>query len=424
MKPKFRILSIILLIITFLLIASLGLPILIDLVLILIISLLTKLNLITLINLNIMLIIATFLGNFFLIKNSNEESLYYRAHEKFFINEKNNYVKNINYKTLMPHGDLIAMDVCHNFLDIVEPRNQLFITDENGFRNDRYNIYESDIIFVGDSFIAGSSNSQEHVPANIYEDLTKQKTYSITSISSPEIYEKHIEEQINKMKSTAEIYLFYFSGNDFDYKFSNKNEINDNSFTFNDTFKAKIRFGYERLERNKDKFFIEKLSKINDKNLFYKRIRPQSQRFFKKTLTKWTNLCPVKYKNIQGHKVGFYYDYDFFLNENNHKIKYITSHIIQDSNILKKINKIYYIPTKYEIYQNFFNEKKIVKVNNFEYLKREYKKFDKEVIDLTPILKKEAEHRLNENKFIYWKDDTHWNIYGIEAAMKFISKNN
>ena len=92
MKPKFRILSIILLIITFLLIASLGLPILIDLVLILIISLLTKLNLITLINLNIMLIIATFLGNFFLIKNSNEESLYYRAHENFLL-MKNNYVK-------------------------------------------------------------------------------------------------------------------------------------------------------------------------------------------------------------------------------------------------------------------------------------------------------------------------------------------
>jgi len=423
-KPKFKTLSIILLIITFLLIASLGLPILIDLVLILIIALLTKLNLKILINLNIMLMIATFIGNFLLIKNFNEDSFYYRALEKFFINKKKNYIKNINYKTLMPHGDLGAMDVCNNFLDIAAPRNQLFITDENGFRNDRHKIYESDIIFVGDSFIAGTSNSQEHVPANIFEDLTKQKTYSITSISTPKIYEKHIAEQIKKMKSNAKIYLFYFSGNDFDYKFLNRNEINNNSSKYNDSFKTKIRFGYERLERNKDKFFIEKISKINDKNIFYKKIRPKSQRFYRKILTKWTEACPVKYKNIQGHKVGFYYNYDIFLNENNHKIKYITSHIIEDSNILKKIKKIYYIPTKYEIYQNFFNEEKIVKFNNFEYLKREYKKFDKEVIDLTQILKNEAEHRLNENKFIYWKDDTHWNIYGIEAAMKFISKNN
>ena len=128
MKPKFKTLSIILLIITFLLIASLGFPILIDLVLILIIALLTKLNLKILINLNMMLMIATFIGNFLLIKNFNEDSFYYRAHEKFFINKKKNYIKNINYKTLMPHDDLGAMDVCNNFLDIAAPRNQLFIT--------------------------------------------------------------------------------------------------------------------------------------------------------------------------------------------------------------------------------------------------------------------------------------------------------
>ena len=44
-------------------------------------------------------------------------------------------------------------------------------------------------------------------------------------------------------------------------------------------YKYKIRFGYERLERNKDKFFINIL---NYENFFFKRIRPKSQRLFKK----------------------------------------------------------------------------------------------------------------------------------------------
>jgi len=416
--------KLILLIFIFILIASFGLPILADLVILLVIASLTKLNFIILINLNIILITTIFLGNIFLYKNFDKDSIYYRAHEKFYISKTTKYETNINYEISMPHGDLITLDVCQNHLGTKEPRNQLFITDENGFRNDRNKISVSNIIFVGDSFIAGSSNSQEHVPANIFEDLTKQKTYAITSISAPDMYEIHIAEQIKKIRSTAKIYLFYFSGNDFKYNFSDENKINNNFLKSYNSFKTDIRFGYERLERNKDKFFIERISNINEKNFFYKKIRPQSQRFFKKVLTKWTNSCPVKYKNIQGHKVAFLYNFDFFLNDNSHKIENITSHIIKDNNLLKKIEKIYYIPTKYEIYQNFFNEKKIVKINNFEYLKKEYKKLDKEVINLTQILKNEAKQKLNENKFIYWKDDTHWNIYGIEAAMKFISKNN
>ena len=76
----------------------------------------------------------------------------------------------------MPFGDLVANATCKIFdEDIIEPRIQKFITDKNGFRNDKFEIDEAEIILVGDSFIAGTSNSQENIPANILGKLSKKK---------------------------------------------------------------------------------------------------------------------------------------------------------------------------------------------------------------------------------------------------------
>jgi hypothetical protein len=44
-----------------------------------------------------------------------------------------------------------------------------------------------------------------------------------------------------------------------------------------------------------------------------------------------------------------------------------------------------------------------------------------EVEDLTNILIISAEKNLKKNRFIYWRDDTHWNEFGIFSAMKYIS---
>ena len=90
--------KLILLIFIFILIASLGLPILADLVILLVIASLTKLNFIILINLNIILITTIFLGNIFLYKNFDKDSIYYRAHEKFYISKTTKYETNINYE--------------------------------------------------------------------------------------------------------------------------------------------------------------------------------------------------------------------------------------------------------------------------------------------------------------------------------------
>ena len=76
---------------------------------------------------------------------------------------------------------------------------------------------------------------------------------------------------------------------------------------------------------------------------------------------------------------------------------------------------------KFQIYSKYINNNKIKK-NDYEYLKSNYEKFGIEVEDLTDVLVNSADNYLKKDKFIYWKDDTHWNKLGIISAMRYIAK--
>lgn len=397
----------------FLFIASYGLPLFFDLLIVLFIIFIIRFNFFNLIFLNTLLLVATLLMNIILIKDEQNLGIFYRAHEKFAI-DRGIYKKNITSEMVMKHGDIVALDVCNKEKIQGEQRIQKFITDENGFRNNRVKIDDAEIILVGDSFIAGSSNTQENTPANILGELSKKDIYSITVISEPKDYEFHLMNHIDKLSPDAKILLFYFAGNDFKYEF----EKLDDSIIFKGIkipyFKYKIRSGYERLERNKDKIFINTFHSLYNKNYFYQRIRPKSQRFFKKTLSQWTKTCPVKYYKINGVNVGFYY-----LPIKSYSK--VSTYIIKDRKILNRIKKVYYIPTKYSVYNEFINNEDL-KSDDFNYLKKEYQLNNIEVVNLTKILKEEAKKNLKINKFIYWKDDSHWNKSGINAVMENIFK--
>ena len=399
----------------FLLISSYGFPIIIDLLISFIVIYLIRFNyLYNLITINLLLIILTISLNILMIKNLKDEDIFYRAHEKF-IRKDAIYQKNISTEILMPFGDIIPNATCKIDESIIQPRIQKFVTDKNGFRNDKVEIEDAEIILVGDSFIAGSSNSQENIPANILGELTKKKVSAITVIEGPDYYKMHLEKNLNKLNKDAQILLFYFAGNDFDYQFKKNNEYIYYEGIPIPYLKYKIRFGYERLERNKDKIFIKIFSNLYKKNYFYKKIRPKSQRLTKKLLAKWTKNCPVEYHNINNTKIGFYYNLPKNFID-------VSTNIITNKEILNKIKKIYYIPTKIQIYSKYINNEKINK-DDYKYLKSSYEKLGIDVEDLSNILILSAEEYLKKNKFIYWKDDTHWNDLGIFSAMQYISNN-
>ena len=399
----------------FLLLASFGLPILLDLVITLIIIFLVRFNFYSLIILNFSILIFSILSNAILINKYYEEgNTFYRSHDKFY--HKNGiYKKNINSQMMIPHGDILAIDYCDNYKnkDIKEPRFQNFITDENGYRNDETNISDAEIILVGDSFIAATASTQAHTPANILQQITNKKTYALTVISDPKYYEFNLINHIDKINPKAKFFLFYFAGNDFVYEMQN-GKLKYFTIKQFSNFNHYIKLKYESLERSKDRWFIKRWDFIYKRNYFYKKIRPKSQRYFKKILAIWTNTCPVIYQRINDKDIGFYY-------QPIKNYKSVSTHIIKDPKILEKIEMIFFIPIKYNVYRKFINNEDIDK-SDFEFLKENYNNLGINVIDLTEFLKSTAEKYQKKGKFIYWRDDTHWNLNGINEVMENIVK--
>ncbi len=416
MKFKQQILKFLLSILLFFLLASFGLPVLLDLIITLIIIFLVRFNLYSLIILNFSILIFSILANTLLInKIYEEENTFYRSHDKFYY--KNGiYKKNINSQMMMPHGDILAVDYCDNFRekDVKEPRFQKFITDENGYRNNDSKIGDAQIILVGDSFIAATASTQAHTPSNILQQITNKNTYALTVIADPKHYELNLINHMDKINPKAKIFLFYFAGNDFEYGMQN-GDIKSFTIKQFSNFRYDIRLKYESLERTKDRWFIKRWDFIYNRNYFYKKIRPKSQRYFKKTLARWTSTCPVIYHQINNQDIGFYYQP--LKNYNN-----VTTHIIKDPKILEKIKAIFFIPIKYNVYSKFIHNEELDK-NDFEFLKKNYSKLGVDVVDLTEFLRSSAEKYKKEGKFIYWRDDTHWNLNGINEVMEYISKN-
>ena len=77
---------------------------------------------------------------------------------------------------------------------------------------------------------------------------------------------------------------------------------------------------------------------------------------------------------------------------------------------------IFFIPIKYNVYSKYINNEDIDK-NDFEFLKDNYNKLGIDVVDLTDLLMLSAEKYQKKGKFIYWRDDTHWNVNGINEVI-------
>ena len=399
-------------ILTFISITLLALPIIIDLIFTFIILYIFKRNIPSILIFNLLIISMIFIINISFGQNE-KYGYFFRGHEKYTTKNKN-YQKNINDIIFMPHGDIYYRDGGLNKKRelVKEPRKQIFITDSHGYRNDT-KIEEAEIILVGDSFVAGASTSHQHIPASALSEILNIKVASLSYSSlDPIDYEKIIKKHLPKIKKNAKIYVFYFEGNDFQIKNSNQNQSKNDEFPYLSLAKYKIRSGYERLERNKDKFLLKVLS---EKNYFLRNIRGKSHSLIRKFFYSINNAkSSIRYYKIENKLVGFFYNDNFDSSHN-----YI-SYIFKDKEVLQRVNGIFFIPIKLRLYSDYAS---LTEDNNpkFHYLINEYSKLKIPVYDLSKKMKPLVLRYLSNNRYLYWRDDTHWNRYGIYESMNFVS---
>ena len=86
------------------------------------------------------------------------------------------------------------------------------------------------------------------------------------------------------------------------------------------------------------------------------------------------------------------------------------------------ISYIFFIPTKYRVYYDFIEKEEKGQLPNaqWEYLSNVSEKLNLKCINLTQPLIEESKKIISKNKLTYWKDDTHWNKYGISVAARIV----
>jgi len=408
-------LSITVCLILFLTIYVLGLPIWLDVFATGVFAFLMRFNPIQIILTSIFLAIGISVLNFFSNIDPNQSTAY-RDHEKY-IKANGFYESNVNDLIEQPFGDLYVIDGGESLLrEIVkEPRNVVFKTDRHGFRNDLTQLEEADIVLAGDSFIVANGVTQNQIPSAALSKILSKPVASIAIPSDPTDYENNILRFLPKLKPSAKIIVFYFEGNDFPNASSTQEKFTSNIYS-SKNYTANKYFGkYLSIENIKDYH----LSLIVPKsNKLIRQIRAKSH-----VLNDWLfryytgiNSNKVTYIKVGGKYMAFYTPYILAAKNSQDNL-----HIFQNPDVIKRVASIYFIPTKYRVYSKALNDNSLSD-STFETLKSKYKDLKIPVFNLSDCLEDAALSALKENKYLFWRDDTHWNGEGIDVAMHCVAK--
>jgi hypothetical protein len=340
---------------------------------------------------------------FEMLTATTNTAIYYRPHEKFSGPDLR-YSKNVHFEMAMPHGDLKALAL-HTEVE-TEPRHVVFETDSLGFRNAR-DYHGQKYLLVGDSFIVGNGTSQQDILTEQLLNKHGIDSYNLSYPGGVKEYYSYVKSFKGTDKQDAKVILFLFEGNDFPLNKDPAPVITNQSTAKSNPIIQNI------------KAFYRSISKTNMYRFIYSATRRLIAEYIK------NNEEQVETGTIGKLPIAFLKHYidvteRDFLPENLETELYISA--MKDD-----IEHIFFIPTKYRVYYNLVNNHKqqndhALPDKQWEYAQSLGQKFNIPTTNLTPALIEESEKLLGDDALTYWKDDTHWNRYGISVAAEIISK--
>ena len=302
----------------------------------------------------------------------------------------------------IPFGDLVAMDR-KTQPAIAEPRRVQYHIDSAGFRNDA-DYAGQKVLLVGDSFIAGSGNTQNDLLSDQLQRDYGIAAYNLGFPGELHSYVRYMESFFKTHPSGPQALIFLFEGNDFPVRKPSKaapakkqNASGPSSF---------------EIVRKEFQQSLKELLVYRYAFSFYHILK---NRLLPPTKSKVTVLTLQGPNHLQ---MGFLKAYvaaterasydagdDFFL-----KLSRIKDHL----------GGIFFIPTKFRVYYNMLEGGPRPPLPNaqWEYVQATAGRLGVRCVDLTGPLQEESRRLLPEGSLTYWKDDSHWNRYGMAVAAR------
>lgn len=342
------------------------------------------------ITVSITLLMATLLYGIMLKATGLENSIYYRPDEKYvrfdYVNNHRIYQKNVHVEMQMPHGDLRAMTT----EDIAEPRHIRFDTDSDGFRNEQA-YHGQQYVLVGDSFIAGNSNTQSDV---LYKQLLRDHgidAYSLAYPGSPADYAAYIKGFKKRYGENFRALVFLFEGNDFEESRGRKS-----------SWLARRGRQYYEIFSGFNTYRVT--------NSLIKRVTRAP------SIQTGSDLEVVE---LGGKKMAFYQLYK----DVTRRVQPPQPEGFEKAIELMRpdIERIYFIPTKYRVYYRHLQQTERLPDAQWQYLEAICRKYQLRCTNLTAPLVQESDRLLKKGEFTWWSDDTHWNRHGIAVAARVVA---
>jgi|UniRef100_A0A7V6DPC8 hypothetical protein len=301
----------------------------------------------------------------------------------------------------VPFGDLVALDRKTQPF-IAEPRRVRYHIDSAGFRNDA-DYAGQKILLVGDSFIAGSGNTQKDLLSAQLQRDYGISAYNLGFPGELHSYVRYVEGFFKTHPGGPKAYIFLFEGNDFPLPRPGRvapaaqHPANPSSFEiarkeFQQSLKELLiyRYTFSFYHILKDRLWPSSRSRVM--------------------------VLPLK---GPGHlRMGFLKAYvraaertsydagdDFFV-----KLVRIKEHL----------GGIFFIPTKFRVYYTMIEGGSRPPLPNaqWEYVRATADRLGVRCVDLTGPLQEESRRLLPEGRLTFWKDDSHWNRFGIAVAAR------
>jgi len=312
-----------------------------------------------------------------------EQSLYYRPHEilKFHLPDFGGvYKPNTQFSMHQPFGDIQATEN----IGIMEPHEITYQTDGIGFRNPS-DYHGQQLVLVGDSFIAGVTDTQSCIVTEWLRREHQLDTYNLGHPGDMEEYVTRIKAFRKRYGDNFHALLFVFEGNDFNSPYTGKGEPRHGLFKrYTKAFRHTSVWRYTH-------------------SLYLRSIKSRS------------NEVGAKVKVIGGQPVGFYKQ-DLAAVGNYTPLMENHLHFVAALQEIKPVvTQIFFIPTKYRVYGQWISPAPLPN-EQWNYLAAAAKQVGIPIYDLTPALQAEAARLLPQKQYVFWRDDTHWNCNGMRVA--------
>ncbi len=304
---------------------------------------------------------------------------------------------------LMPYGDMVGLDRTAQDA-IAQPRRVRFHTDSQGFRNDRDYAGEK-VLLVGDSFIAGSGGDQEDLlSAQLRRDFGIY-AYNLAFPGELHSYVRYVQAFFRTHPGEARVLLFLFEGNDFPIP----KRWPPAPAAGETPAPAALEIYRKEFQQSLKELLVYRFG-FSLYHMANKKVRPRD----------YGRVTVLKVRGPGDLSLGFLDGYVAVTR----RPDYNGGEEFADklSRIKDRLAGIFFIPTKFRVYYDFLEINPRLRLPNaqWDYLKEQAAALGIRCLDLTGPLQEESRRLLPEGKLTFWKDDSHWNRYGMAVAARTV----